>query len=95
MMGDCFMDKTDILVLVSADSDLVPPIEFIQSNHHNKKVKVYFPPANFSNDLKDNIIRHKGKPILLERNKIKFENSIMPERIDINGKIVTIPDKWK
>ena len=95
MMGDCFMDKTDILVLVSADSDLVPPIEFIQSNHHNKKVKVYFPPANFSNDLKDNIIMHKWKPILLERNKIKFENSIMPERIDINGKIVTIPDKWK
>lgn len=95
MMGDCMMDKTDVLILVSADSDLIPPIEFIQNNYQDKKVKVYFPPSNFSNDLKDNIRRHRGKPIQMENNKPKFENSVMPNKILINGKTITKPDKWK
>ena len=95
MMGDCAMNQTDILILVSADSDLVPPIEFIQKYHKDKKVRVYFPPANFSNDLKDNMIRHKGKLILLINNKLKFANSVMPDTVTANGKTATKPEKWK
>ena len=32
MITDCFQEKTDSLILVSGDSDLLPPIEFIQKN---------------------------------------------------------------
>ena len=51
MVGDCALDKTDTVVLVSAYSDLVPPLEFIRDNYPNKKIRVYFPPSYSSIDL--------------------------------------------
>jgi hypothetical protein len=50
MIADCVLDATDTIVLVSADSDLVPPLEFIQKHYPEKRIKVYFPPSNFSCD---------------------------------------------
>jgi hypothetical protein len=55
MIADCVLNATDTIVLVSADSDLVPPLEFIQKQYPEKRIKVYFPPSNFSCDLKDNL----------------------------------------
>lgn len=96
MIGDCMLNKTDVVVLVSADSDLVPPIEFIQNNCIDKKVRVYFPPSSFCNDLKRVMRPPKGKIVLLEKNKLKFENSVMPDKIenDDKSKCYTIPEKW-
>ena len=97
MMGDCFGDLTDTLVLVSADSDLVPPIEFIHKYYKDKKVRVYFPPSGFCNDLKDRIRRHKGKVVNLENNKVKFRTCIMPDIVESSDgkKKAEIPQKWK
>ena len=92
MMGDCAQDKTDTLILVTADSDLIPTIEFIKTNHPNKKIKVFFPPRGFSNDL-NNMMR--GKIVKLQNNKIKFTNCIMPDTVTAYGKSVTIPPEWK
>jgi uncharacterized LabA/DUF88 family protein len=61
MMGDCSLNQTDVLVLVTSDSDLVPPVEFIQKSYTNKTVKVYFPPNSFCNDLNYNMIKDKKK----------------------------------
>ena len=95
MIGDCVMDKTDVLVLVSADSNLIPPIEFIQKNYKDKKIRVYFPPSNYSNDLKDNLIHHRSNPVLLKFNKPKFTNSIMSETMTVGKKSYVIPPQWK
>jgi len=95
IMGDCALDKTDIIVLVSADSDLVPPLEFIKKHFHEKKIKIYFPPNGFSSDLNSFLRNIKGKVIKLEYNKVKFTNSIMPDVVTQNGKTYTIPAKWK
>ena len=95
MIGDCVMDKTDVLVLVSADSDLIPPIEFIQKNYKDKKIRVYFPPSSYSNDLKDNLIHHRSNPVLLKFNKPKFTNSIMSETVTVGKKSYVIPSQWK
>lgn len=97
LIGDCALDKTDILILVTADSDLVPPIEFIQKHYSAKKVKVYFPPNSFCNDLRDNINLNKGKIILLKDNKGKFFQSIMPDIVyNADGSnSISIPSKWK
>lgn len=95
MIGDCVMDNTDQLVLVSADSDLIPPIEFIQKNYPTKRVKVYFPPSNYSHDLKDNLIHHRSRPVLLINNKQKFVNSIMPDDVTAGNRTYTIPPSWK
>lgn len=94
MLADSIMGKTDIIVLVSADSDLLPPLEFIQRNT-NKRVRVYFPPSRYSDELKDNMLHHSSKPVLLWKNKKRFENAIMPDVVTDGNKSYSIPDKWR
>lgn len=95
MVEDCVMGVTDIVSLVSADSDLVPPIELIQRLFPTIGIKIYFPPSNFSNDLKDNLIHHRSKPVLMSKNIHRFQSAVMPETVAADGKNYTIPDKWR
>jgi uncharacterized LabA/DUF88 family protein len=95
MMGDCSLDNTDVLVLVTSDSDLVPPVEFIQQHYPNKTVKVYFPPNSFCNDLNYNTIQNKKKVVRLANNILKFANSVMADSVTKDGKTYSIPEKWK
>ena len=95
IISDCVLNKTDKVCLVSADCDLIPPLEFIQNNYPNIGIKIYFPPTNYSTDMKDNLKHHRSKPILLEKNIKRFINSIMPNEV-VKGNIkYTIPNKWE
>ena len=95
MIGDCSLNATDVLVLVSADSDLTPPIEFIQKHYPDKTVRVYFPPNSFCNDLNYNMIKNKKHVVKLSNNIGKFANSIMPDVVIEDGISYYIPAKWK
>ncbi len=95
MIADCVLNTTDIIVLVSADSDLVPPLEFIQQHYPEKRIKVYFPPSNFSCDLKDNLIHHSSKPVLMHKNEHRFRDAIMPDIVTDGTKRYEVPEKWK
>lgn len=95
MVEDCVMGETDVVALVSADSDLVPPIELIQRRFPDIGIKVYFPPSNFSNDLKDNLIHHRSKPVLMLKNVRRFTSAIMPDIVTNGEKSYSIPDKWR
>ena len=95
MLADCVMDKTDIVALVSGDSDLLPPVEFIQHNCPGKQVRAYFPPSIYSRDIANNIKAHKGKVTLLEKNYNKFVTAQMDDTITDGDKVYTKPDKWK
>ncbi len=95
MMADCILNKTDSLVLISADSDLVPPLEFIQRHFKDKKIKVYFPPSDSCRDLTDNLMRHGGKPSLLDLNEIRFAEAVMDDEVTVGSITYRIPDKWK
>ena len=95
MMRDCAKNNTDILFLVSADSDLIPPLKIINSDYPEKTVTVIFPPNNFSYDINNLIKSYKSNVILLEKNKRKFIASVMPDIVTVNGKSSTIPPEWK
>ncbi len=95
MIADCVLDNTDTISLVSADSDLVPPLEFIQKHYPQKGIKVYFPPSNYSSDLKDNLLHHRSKPVLMFKNKLRFLNAVMSDVVEKEGKKYIIPEKWK
>ena len=95
MIADCVLDKTDTLILISADTDLIPPINFIMKHFKDKAVKVYFPPSNYSLEIKDYLLAHKGKPVLLQKNEKRFDNAIMDECVERDGKRYCIPDKWR
>lgn len=62
LMRDAFENKFDTAFLVSADSDLVPPVETVQ-NILEKKAVTIFPPGRMSHALKkaSNGILHIGR----------------------------------
>ena len=95
MLADCMEDKTDTVALVSADSDLIPPLEHIQRLFPQKGIKVYFPPTNYSNDIKDNLLHHRSKPVLMKNNLPRFLRAVMDAEVSDGTKTFRIPEKWK
>lgn len=95
MIEDCVNNMTDIIVLVSADSDLIPPIDFLHRYFPEKRIKVYFPPSNFCNDIRDNLIQHHSKPVMLIKNERRFQNAVMSDIVTDGRLKFTIPEKWK
>jgi uncharacterized LabA/DUF88 family protein len=52
LLSDAFTDIYDKAIIISADSDLVPPILKINSLFPNKRIVVAIPPGNKSKELK-------------------------------------------
>ena len=95
MMADCVQDKTDVVVLISADTDLIPPLQFIHTNYPDKKVKVFFPPGSHAHDLRNHLNAFRSKWVFLENNERRFRNAVMPPTITIGDQSISIPEKWK
>ncbi|HAE13183.1 MAG: NYN domain-containing protein [Chitinophagales bacterium] len=91
LIEDCVFDNVDLIVLISADSDLVPPLEFIRRNYPNKRIKIFFPPRRNSFDL-NRFVRKKAKR--LENNEGKFRSSIMDNIIGNDEISYEIPPSW-
>jgi uncharacterized LabA/DUF88 family protein len=92
MLRDIVLDKCDISILVSADSDLTPPIDFIKEYKPKHKIFIYFPPTHFSFDLK----QKATKAISLEHHESKFKHSMLKDEIVLpNGYVLKRPEKWK
>jgi uncharacterized LabA/DUF88 family protein len=91
MISDVVNNVCDISILVSADSDLVPPIDFIRNYKPSQKIFVYFPPNRFSsnlNSLADSIKK-------LQTNVNEFNNSILPNSVTLtNGYTISKPPSW-
>jgi uncharacterized LabA/DUF88 family protein len=51
MLVDAYQDNYDMAMLISGDSDLVPPIKAIHDNFPKKRVFVAFPPKRFTSSV--------------------------------------------
>ena len=92
LISDCIHNNCDISILISGDSDLTPPLEFIKNHNSNHTVTVFFPPKRVGHHLK--MIAHNS--MYLEQYKARFKNSLLPEKVELsNGIILNQPDKWK
>lgn len=92
MIRDVVLQKCILSILITADSDLIPPIDCIKEISPFHKVIVYFPPDRFSYDLKNKASNF----IKLDSHKNKFEASMLPETITLpNGYTFSRPNKWK
>ena len=95
MLEDCATNNVDTIVLVSADSDLLSPLQSIKRRYPEKRIRVYFPPELRSGALTA-FMREIGKNVVrLKYSKPRFLNSIMPDTVIAGGKSFTIPLKWK
>lgn len=91
MIGSVVKKQCDISILVSGDSDLMPPIKLIRELEPEHKIFVHFPPNRFSNDLK----KHSDAIINLERYERSFKKNILPSKITISsGYTIQRPDSW-
>ena len=89
MMIDAFQDRYDMAMLISGDSDLVPPIKTIHDLFKNKRVLVAFPPKRHNSSV---ALVAKGS-MMIGRKKLVdslFENKVVKK----NGFILKKPKEW-
>lgn len=90
LLIDGFDDNFDTAIIISADSDLVPPICTIRSRFPEKRIIVAFPPGRRSKHLSI-VATHSfiiGRGVLRQ--------SILPDDVSLaTGVIVRKPSRWK
>jgi uncharacterized LabA/DUF88 family protein len=91
IIEDCLNKEVDIIVLVTADSDQVSTVKFIQKNFPHIKIKLYFPPHRKSNELKSLF----KQVVYLENHEEKFKNARMSFEVKNDTKTYTRPADWK
>lgn len=89
MMIDAFQDKYNMAMLISGDSDLVPPIRAIH-DLFNKRVLVAFPPKRFNHSV---ALVAKGS-LMIGRKKI-VDSLFEYEVVKKDGFILRKPEEWR
>ena len=94
IIRDIVLDKCDTIYLFSADSDITPAIDVIHEiTQSGKPIKVivFFPPGNFSSDLR----QIANKAFKLANHENKFVRSQFPDQITLkDGYILEKPGEW-
>jgi hypothetical protein len=67
----------------------------IRKEFSGVKLRVWFPPSNYSNDIADTLLAWKLKPTLMKKSYKRFENAVMPDTVGSGESICTIPPEWK
>lgn len=95
MVGDAAHNVADIYALISADSDLIPPVSYILENFPKAQVKVYFPPSDFSKDIRDALLAVGRRPTLLKKSFYFFDRAHMPDEVIVGNDKYACPDSWR
>lgn len=90
MLSDAYEDNFDSAILISADSDLIAPINTIHRLFENKRIVVAFPPARFSFALKE------AASASFTIGRKKLADSLFPDEVSkADGYILTRPARWE
>jgi uncharacterized LabA/DUF88 family protein len=90
LMCDAFQEHLDMALLISADSDLVGPVNAIRRLFPQKRVIVAFPPARSSGALKAAAHGYT----FIGRNVLS--NSLFPDRVTKpDGFVLRRPSEWR
>ncbi|NTW17334.1 MAG: NYN domain-containing protein [Syntrophaceae bacterium] len=89
MLIDAYQDRYDMAMLISGDSDLVPPIRAVHDLFPSKRVFVAFPPKRHNQTI---AICAKGSMTIGRR---KIIESQFPETVQKNDSfILSRPNEW-
>ena len=90
ILADAFEDRFDTAILISADSDLVPPVRKIKAIFPKKRIVVFFPPDRFSMHLKN------SADVQLGLGRGSFAKSQFPDQIQkADSVLLTRPSQWR
>lgn len=90
MIFDAYSDKYDMAMLISGDSDLVPPIKAIHETFPNKRVFIAFPPKRHNSS-----IANVAKGSLVIGRKSLIGSQLPTEVIKVDGIILRKPVEWQ
>jgi uncharacterized LabA/DUF88 family protein len=90
MVADGFNNQYDVCYLVSADTDLVPPLQMIRKMLPNKSVVAVSPP-NRPHGQHIRKIAHRS----LKLNAGQLERCRLPNEFYVQGKKLSCPDDYK
>lgn len=89
MMVDAFSDAFDSATVISADSDLVPPILAIRRLFPEKSIVVALPPGRHSFELR------QAANASFTIGRAKFRDAQLPESVQkANGTVLRRPPEW-
>jgi len=90
MLADAFEDRFDAALLVSGDSDLVPPIRTIGRLFPEKRVVMAFPPRRTSGHLK------RAATAYFTIGEGIFRRSQLPDSVTLpSGHVLSRPQRWR
>ena len=90
LLLDAFDDRFDTAIVISADSDLSPPIRAIRERFPNKSVVVAFPPKRHSNELR------KAASAFIHIGRDKFRKAQLPDQVrSKKGHVLQRPENWR
>jgi len=89
MLVDAYQDNYDMAMLLSGDSDLVPPIKAIHDIFKLKRVFVAFPPKRYNNSV---AFVAKGS-MIIGRKKL-MDHQFPQEVIKPDGFVLVKPVNW-
>ena len=90
MLVDAYQDNYDMAMLISGDSDLVPPMRAIHTNFGDKRIFVAFPPKRHNQIV---ALSAKGS-MMIGRKKLvdsQLEETIKKQ----DGFILVKPSEWQ
>jgi uncharacterized LabA/DUF88 family protein len=89
LVEDAALDRFDVALLISADSDLCPAVRAVRRVRPGKRIVAVFPPARHSDDLR----RTADAVFRLGRDKLS-QCQLPPEVITPGGIKLTRPAYW-
>ena len=90
LMADAFLDQFDIALLISADSDLVGPLQSVRRLFNTKRIIAAFPPMRSSFALQ------KAANATLHIGHNELAKSLFPEAvIKPDGIVLRCPPRWR
>lgn len=89
LLRDAFNDRFDTAILMTADADIVPPIEVIKSEFPQKKIVLAFPPKRDSYGLRK--VAHSFFRI----GRGRLSKSQLPSKVrKADGYVLRKPKSW-
>ena len=90
ILSGAFTDRFDVVLLFSADSDLVGPVQKVRQLFPEKRVIVVFPPARHSNALKN------AANATLHLDRATLAQSVFPDQVvKPDGFVLHRPAEWR
>ncbi|HRN98521.1 MAG TPA: NYN domain-containing protein [Flavobacterium sp.] len=90
MIEDCHLSSCEKIVLVSGDSDFLPPLRLIINLYSHFELAVLFPPCKFTVEINNLPISKTS----METNKPKWNKALLEHVTKVDQRTFRIPTEW-